>query len=168
MVLSQMDHQERLQIRRFNNGTNGARQRPRVEAAPPVLKPRFSAVSEQEMAFIDGIVEGLPLEGTFPKDMGSKHLWAEGARIVLAVGKVIYVARVISAYEVFDRLRYRVEFACNGVQMSFTQAQMLALKPTRKPDIAPAVEKAIADVLEIASIKRGSRRVDVRRRQNYQ
>jgi hypothetical protein len=158
--------------RRHQYGTNGGRQRPRDRkpaAAFDLAQPAY--VGDEKARLIDAVWTKLDRlagpEAKYPRDGGLLHLYAEGDLVWTTLDEAPLT--VTQTFSVFERLRYRVQFA-SGVSIALTQGQLLAVVDAGRAEAWQAFnDDLLASFLEILryrevmGLKRGSRRKDVRK-----
>jgi len=145
--LTSMD--ELRHVERLERGTGQQRQKPRKFDRDD--RPAYAApVGSDKQSFLerlwDFIDREIGRESDFPKDgthdgqvsRGQQpgHVYAEGDTLSVRIAGEEHRVTVASCYDVFYRLRYRVQFA-NGAQMALTQAILLRIRVEPPVALAP-------------------------------
>lgn len=144
--LSSMD--ELRHYERFERGTNAQRQKPRKDDRDQ--RDHAVHVGNDKQAFLeklwDFIDQEVGAESAFPKDgthdgqtaRGQQpgHVYGEGDTLTVKIAGGEHIVTVTSCYDVFYRLRYRIQFP-NGAEMALTQAQLLKLRVDVPVALAP-------------------------------
>lgn len=145
--LTSMD--ELRHVERIERGTAQTRQKPRkfdrddrASYAAPVGQDKQSFL-ERLWDYMD---REIGAESAFPKDgthdgqvsRGQQpgHVYGEGDTLRVTIAGDEHRVTIASCYDVFYRLRYRIEFA-NGAQMALTQAQLLKIRVDVPVALAP-------------------------------
>lgn len=145
--LSSMD--ELRHYERFERGTNAQRQKPRKDDRNDE-RDHAVHVGNDKQAFLERLWDFMDrevgAESAFPKDgradgqvvRGQQpgHVYGEGDTLTVKLAGADHRVTVVSCYDVFFRLRYRIEFA-NGAQMALTQAQLLKIRVDVPVALAP-------------------------------
>lgn len=145
--LSSMD--ELRHYERFERGTNAQRQKPRKDDRNDE-RDHAVHVGNDKQAFLERLWDFMDrevgAESAFPKDgradeqvvRGQQpgHVYGEGATVTVSLAGADHRVTITSCYDVFFRLRYRIEFA-NGAQMALTQAQLLKIRVDVPVALAP-------------------------------
>ena len=144
--LTSMD--ELRHVERIERGTGQKRQTPRKFDRDD--QDHAVHVGQDKQSFLerlwDFIDREVGAESAFPKggahdgqvSRGQEpgHVYAEGDTLNVKIAGDEHRVTVTSCYDVFFRLRYRIEFA-NGAQMALTQAQLLKIRVAVPVALAP-------------------------------
>lgn len=145
--LTSMD--ELRHYERFERGTNAQRQKPRKDDRTDE-RDHAVHVGSDKQSFLEPLFDHLDTvvggESTFPKDgthdgraaRGQQpgHAYGDGDKLTVDFSGKHFDVTVVSCYDVFFRLRYRIQFP-NGAEMALTQAQLLKIRVDVPVALAP-------------------------------
>lgn len=170
--------EEARQYRRSAYGTNTSRQRAQ---RPDVLVT--NAPKKADIDVMSPLWEALDKEAgresAHALDGHLQHDYADGDHLTISLNSIRYHVQIMAAFNVFGRLRYRIQFAdgtAKGLCMALTQAQLRSITITateggltrsynESQQPYNAVQEAVAVMTahdDILSLKRGSRRSQLR------